>query len=126
MKLGHWQKIPEVTLILSFQPKGSILSLFLHCGQRFPNYGRIFKIAIFGHDTLVTDKDPEIAHRLSFYPMWSKLSLFSLYGQRFLRYGLISKLTHLGMKLDHWHVYPISASGGGRNWADFRYTGSGF
>ena len=65
---------------------GSKLSSFLLYGQRFPRYGPIFKIAIFGHETWQVAKVPEVAHMLSFYPRGSKLSLFLLYGQRFPRY----------------------------------------
>ncbi len=43
---GHetWQvaKVPEITHMLSFYPKGLKLSLFLLYGQRFPRYGPIF------------------------------------------------------------------------------------
>ncbi len=51
--------------------------------QRFPRYGQIFKIAIFGHETWPLAKVPEVAHIPSYYAMGSKFSLFSLYGQRF-------------------------------------------
>ena len=44
-------KMPDVAHIpvLSFYPKRSKLSLVLLYGQRFPRYGPIFRIAIFGH-----------------------------------------------------------------------------
>ncbi len=52
---GHetWSltKDPEVAHILSFYHRGSKMSLFSLYGERFPRYGPIFKIAIFGHET---------------------------------------------------------------------------
>ncbi len=42
-------KVPDVAYILSFYPNGSKLSLFSLYGQRFPRYGPIFKINVFGH-----------------------------------------------------------------------------
>ena len=51
--------------------------------------------------------------------------------QPFPRYRLIFKLPYLGMKLGHWpkcqklHIYPLSTPGG-RNWAYFCSTDSGF
>ena len=61
----------------------------------------------------------------------SKLSLFSLYGQLFWGYRAFFKLPYLGMKLGHWpklqklHIYSLSIQGG-RNWAYFCSTGTGF
>ncbi len=53
MKLGLLTKIPKlIAYILSFYPNASKLSLFSLYSQRFPTYGPIFKIAIFGHETL--------------------------------------------------------------------------
>ena len=87
--------MPEVAHILSFYSRGSKLSLFLLYQQRFPRYGLIFKMAIFGHDTWPS--------AIVLCPTGSKLSLFSLYGQRFSRYGPIFKIgPYLGMKLGHW------------------------
>ncbi len=67
MKLGI-AKVPEVAHIPSFYPRGSKLSLFLLYGQRFPRYGPIFKIDIFGHETWPLAKVPEVANITSFYP----------------------------------------------------------
>ncbi len=91
MKLGIWKKVPEVAYGSSFYPRGSKLSLFTFYRQRFPRYGTIFKITIFGHETWNLEKVPEVAYGPSFYPRGSKLSLFSLYGQRFPRYGLLKR-----------------------------------
>ena len=67
-KLSHWQKIQKLhTYILSFYPKGPKMSFFSLCGQHFPRYGPIFKIAIFGHEIWPLAKVPEVAHILSFY-----------------------------------------------------------
>ncbi len=60
----------------SFFPRGLKLSLFSLYGQRFPRYGPIFKIAIFGHETWPLAKVPEVAHILPFYPRGSKFSSF--------------------------------------------------
>ncbi len=80
-------QIPEVAHIPSFYPRELKLTLFLLYGQRFPRYGPIFKIAIFGHETWPLAKVPEVAHNsiLPFYPRESKLSLFLLYGPQLRR-----------------------------------------
>ncbi len=118
-------KVPEVTHILSLNPKWK--SLFLLYGQQFPLYGQFFKIAIFGHETWSLTKYPavprilpfypkgaksrakvqEVAHIPSFYPRGAKFSLFSLYGQWFWDTGQFSKLSCLGMKLSHPEVAHI-------------------
>ncbi len=59
------KRFTEVAYGPSFYPRGSKLSLFSLYGQRFPRYGSIFKIAIFGHKTWPLAKVPEIAHTLS-------------------------------------------------------------
>ncbi len=82
-----WAWIPEVAHILSFYPEGLKLSLVLLYGQRFPRYGQIFKLAVFGHKTWQVAKVPDVAHTLSFYSRESKLSSLLLYGQRFPGYG---------------------------------------
>ncbi len=66
-------------------PGGSKLSLFLLYGQRFPRYGLISKIAIYGHENWNLRKVPEVAYGPSFYPRGSNLSPFSLYRQPFSR-----------------------------------------
>ena len=68
------------------------MSLFVLYEQRFPRYGQIFKIAIFGHETWLLAKDPEVAHILTFHPRALKVSLLSLYKQWFPRYGPIFKI----------------------------------
>ncbi len=75
-KLPYWgmkprfclKRFTEVEYGPSFYPKGSKLSLFSLYGQRFPRYGPLFKIAIFGHETWPSTKVPEVAHVPSFYP----------------------------------------------------------
>ena len=68
--------------------------------QQFLRYGRIFKIAIFGHETCMAIRQSarsRIArYILSFHSRGSKLSLFSLYGQQFPRYGPIFKIAIFG------------------------------
>ncbi len=59
-------------------------------------YGRIFEIAISGHETWSKAKVPEVAHTLSFTTRGSKLSLFSLYEPRFPRYWPIFKIAIFG------------------------------
>ncbi len=60
-----------------------------------------------------------------------RIELILLCGQWFLRYGPIFKIPYLGMKPGIWkklqnlHMDP-SSTPGGRNWAYFRSTGSGF
>ena len=44
------------------------LRLFSLYAQRFSRYGPIFKIAIFGHETLPLAKVPEVAHNTLFLP----------------------------------------------------------
>ena len=96
MTLGRWQKFQNLDTNSLSTPGGSIFSLFSLYGGRFPRYGAISKIAIFGHDTWPLTKDSEVAHILSFYPRGSKFSLLSLYWQRFPRCGLILKITMFG------------------------------
>ena len=43
---------------------GSKLRLFLLYGQRFPEYGPNFIIAVFGHDTWQVAKVPEVAYTI--------------------------------------------------------------
>ncbi len=75
MNLAHWQKIQKLHIYsLSTQGGGVKLSLFLFYRQRFPKYGPIFQIAIFGHETWSFVKVPEVAHILPFYPKGLKLS----------------------------------------------------
>ncbi len=65
----------------------------------------------------------------SFYPRGSKLGLFSLYGQRFPRHGLAFKIAIFGHEtwsLNKRCIWTIFLPHGGRNWAYFRFTGSGF
>ncbi len=94
----------------------------------------IFKIAIFGHKTWQVAKVSEVAHIhvLSFYPSGLKLRLFLLYGQRFLTYRPIFKIAIFGHETlsltkdpEVAHNSPFLTPGG-RNWAYFRSTGSGF
>ena len=56
--------------IPSFYPRGAKLSLFSLHGQRFPRYGPIFKIAIFGHETWPLAKVPHVAHIPSLFPIY--------------------------------------------------------
>ncbi len=49
--------------------------LFSVHGQRFPSYGPIFKIAIFGHETWPLAKVSEVAHILPKLPPESQISL---------------------------------------------------
>ena len=65
MKHGHWPKLYIYSL---YTPRGRNWDFFSLYGQRFPRYGSIFKIAIFGHETWSLAKVPEVAHVLSFYP----------------------------------------------------------
>ena len=98
MKLGHWPKFQKLHIyyfVLSL-PQGVELSLILLYGQRFPRYGMIFNIAIFGHETWPLYKVQEVAHILSFYTRGLKLSLFSLYGQRLPTYGWIFNIAIFG------------------------------
>ena len=100
-------------------PRRAKLSLFSHLvGQRSLRYRPIFKIVIFGHETLSLAKVPEVAHMFSIYPRGSKLSLFSRYsfcstGSGFRDTGRFSKLPSLGMKLGKWpkfqklHIYFV-------------------
>ncbi len=44
------------------------MSLFSLYRQRFPRYGAIVKIAIFGHEICPLAKVPDVAHIPSFYP----------------------------------------------------------
>ncbi len=90
-QLGHHQVQGSKSCTYTLFPAqgGVKFRLFLLYGERFPRYGPIFKIAIFGHETWQVAKVPEVAHMLSFYPKGLKLSLFLLYGQRFPRYGPI-------------------------------------
>ena len=134
--LGHatlsLAKVPEAAHILSFYPMGLKLSLFSLYRQWFPRYGMIFKISIFGHKTWPLTKGPEVAQILFFYHRGLKLSLFSLYWQQFPRYGPIFKISIFGA----WNLaigqsarsfkYTPYTTPGGRNWACFHSTGSGF
>ncbi len=88
-----------------FLARGGKFRLFLLHRQRFPRYGPIFKIVMFGHETWQVAKVPEVAHMLSFYPRGAKLSLFLLYGQRFLRYGPIFKIAIFGHET--WQVAKV-------------------
>ena len=92
---GTWRfsKLPYLGM-----KKFNLFSLY---GLRFPSYGPIFKIAIFGHETSPLAKVPEVAHIPSFYPKASKLSLFFLYGYGFRDTGQFSKLSYLAMKHGH-------------------------
>ncbi len=133
MKLGKWPKFQKLHIYSLSNPEGSKLSLFLLYGQRFPRYGPIFKIVIFGHETWQVAKVPEVAHigLLSFYHRGSTLSLLLLYGQQFLTCRPISILPYLGIKLlkrsefQKLHIYSLSTPAG-RNWAYFCSTRSGF
>ncbi len=115
MAIGQVQKLHIHEHSLSI-PGGSKLSLFLLYGQRFPRYGPIFKIPIFGHETWQVAKVTGVAHVHSFYPKGLKLRLFYLYGQWFPRYWAIFKIVIFGMKLGKWpkfqklHVYNLDYS----------------
>ncbi len=118
MKLGHLPEVPEVAHILSFYPRGSKLSLFSLYGQQFLRHKRIFKIAIFGHETLPLAKVPEVAHMPSFYTKGSKLSCFrnvsegsklnslSCSGSDFRDTGRFSKLPYLGRSCTYTLFLP--------------------
>ncbi len=104
MAIGQSSEVVH-TLSLSLYPQGLKLSLFSLYGQRFLRYRPIFKIAIFGHETLLLANVPKVAHIPSFYPRGSKFSLFLLYGQRFLRYGPIFKIAIFGHET--WQVSKV-------------------
>ena len=92
-------------------------------------YGRIFQLAIFGHETLPLAK---VAHILCFYPRGSKWSLFLIYGQRFPIYGSIFEIAIFGhqnwplAKVEVAHIGSVYLPQGGEIWAYFSSTGSGF
>ncbi len=73
-QLGHLPKVRSWTYT-PFLPQVSKLSLFSLYWQRFPRYGPIFKIAIFGHETWPLAKVPEVAHILHKLPPESQISL---------------------------------------------------
>ena len=79
-------KVPEVAHILSFSPKGSKCSLFLLDRQRFPRFGPIFKIAIFGHETWPFSKVSEFPHIFPKLSPIPKCHFVLLYGCPFPRY----------------------------------------
>ncbi len=119
------KKCPKVAYVLYFYH----LSFFSLYGQPFSRYEPILKISIiFGHEIWNLKKGPKVAYVHSFYPRGSKISLFLLYGQPFSRF---SKLPYFGMKSRTWkkcrklHMDHLSTPGG-RNWAYFCSTGSGF
>ncbi len=63
MKLGKWPKFQKSHIYPLSTPGGANLSLFLLYAQRFPRYGPICKIAIFGHETWPLAK----CHKLHIY-----------------------------------------------------------
>ncbi len=67
MKPGIWKKGQKLHMDALSTPGGAELSLFSLYGQRFPRYGPIFKITIFGHETWNLKKGPEVANGPSFY-----------------------------------------------------------
>ena len=67
--------------------------------KKFLRYGRIFKIAIFGHETWPFAKVPEVAHMLSFYPRGRNWAYFCSTVSGFGDIDRFSKLPYLGMKL---------------------------
>ena len=74
MKLSTSPKFQKLHIcIISCSPKGSKLSFFSICRQRFLRYTPIFKIAIFGHEV------PEVAYIL-FYPQGVEIEL--IFAQR--------------------------------------------
>ena len=78
----------KVAHLLSFYPWGLEVEFISLYGQRFLIHGLIFKIAIFGHETLALKRFQKL-HIYSLSALWLKLSLFSFYGQWFRRYGPI-------------------------------------
>ncbi len=81
------KRFTELVYGPSLYPRRSKSSLFSLYRQRFPRYGQIVKITMFGHETWNLKKVPEVAYGPSFYPRGSNLSLFSLHGQRFPSYS---------------------------------------
>ena len=64
------------------------------CGQRFPTYGPIFKIAILRHEVWPLAKVPEVGHILPKVPPESQISL------RFALQLGISKI----LTIFHFHI----------------------
>ncbi len=103
---------------------------FCSMGSGFQDTGRFLKLPYLG---MKLGHWPKLHIYTLFYPRVSKLSLFSLYEQRFpRRYSPIFKNCHIWA----WNlaisktsssstIHPFSTPGG-RNWAYFRSTGSGF
>ena len=102
MKFGHWPKFQTLHIFLSQRLE---IESFLLYGQRFPRYGPIFKIALFGREIWPLAKVLEVAHGLSFYPRVSKLRLFLLYGQQFPRRWPIFKHALFGH--DTWPLAKV-------------------
>ncbi len=74
MKLANGQRSRSCSYMSSFYLRGSNLSLYLFYRQRFPRYGPIFKIALFGHETWQVAKVPEVAH-ITFLPQGVEIDL---------------------------------------------------
>ncbi len=93
-------QVPEILHIPTFYPRGTKLSLFSLYGQRFPRYGQIFKIDIFGHETRPLAKVPKIVLILCKLPPPSpKFYSVLLYGWPFPWYRQFCILP-LGSKLN--------------------------
>ncbi len=105
MKLGHWQKYPEVARILSSYPRGSKLSLFSLYGRFYPRYGPIFKIAILGHETWPWAKVSEVDIYYFLPEVDRNWDYFRSMGSGFRDMGQFSKLPYLGMELGHWQKF---------------------
>ena len=128
MKLGHWPKFHKLHIYPHSTPGGQNWAYFHSMGSGFQDTGWISKL-------------PYLAMKLAHWQNIQKLHTYSIstttgrnwvyfrYTQWFPRYRPIFK-TDLGMKSGHWpkfqnlHIYSLSTQG--RNWADFRSTGSGF
>ncbi len=112
-----WKDLQKLHMDPLSAPGRTKLSLFSLYGQRFPRYGPIFKIAIFGNETWNLMKVQKLHVGPLSTPVGSKLSLFSPYGQRFQRFW---NLQYLGMKPGVWKKSARSSI-----WTLFRFTGRG-
>ncbi len=108
-------------------PGGRHLAYFCSTGSGLRNTAWFSKLPYLGMKLSHWQKSSRNAHILYFYPRGTKLNLFSLYGQLFPSYFQNCHIWTWNLAIGKSsRIAHILSTPGGRNWAQFCFTGSGF